>query len=1061
MTMSGALTSGQAKDYFEQEYSVGDYYKDDGEKGKGEWIGTGCKSLGLTGEVSEEKFNKLLEGKHPESGELKIGDGSKEHRAGYDCTFSAPKSVSIMALVGGDKRIIEAHKEAVNVAMREIEKYVQTRDQKGSVEFSSNFVVAQFHHDTSRTLDPQLHTHNVVLNWTKRDDGQWRAVEPRELFRSQQYATAIYRSELAKSLREMGYELKTGRRGAFEIDGVSQDAIKGFSKRREEIKAELAKRGVSGAEAAERVTRATRDTKQKGIDPKELIERWKTESKSFNLDVESVKRSSIEKPLDMRIRVESADHVHRSVEKSIQHLSERSTVFDDRQIAIASLNSKVGQATLDQVKHGMQSMNGVVETKYSSKVLKSFTTQEAIDTENRMINIINSAKGTEQPILAEWRATKNLSEDQQRVATMVLGTRDRIVGVQGLAGTGKTYTMEEIRVQAESAGFDVKGFAPTTGASKLLAEAGIESRTIASLIERSPDEHGDKKLWIVDEAGMVDNRQMAELLERAEAEKARVILVGDVKQHAAVNAGDPFRLLQEKGMQTESLTQIRRQKDPELREIVSIAANGRSDIAMSKLIERGNVEEIENKQQRHEAIAKDFMKAPERTLVTVPSNQERRELNAQIRGELKASGIVKEDGYKTEIYINQNLTKAEKSLASSYEEGDRLTYRGSKEKGIEPGASAEVIGTDREKNQISVRFENGKEMTYDPSKSHEPRGEVWKVESREFAEGDRIQFKAPLRDRDIPNGTLATIGKVDANGQAQIKLEDGRNVHIDFKKDRAVEHAYAVTSHSSQGKTIDRVIVGVDVNQSKELINSRQAYVSISRAREEIRVYTNSKEDLAKAVGEWKGKYSAVESVAQNRTVDKTEAVSVSISGNHGKSGEITEQKAPRTTPTQEMTALRIEVKKLEGDMQKALEKHGFKEGREEIRNDYQRRIGTIEDRMYELRHGPRSDLGKQTQFGSLEPKLHSIHRNLQALDAKHPELGVKSPFSGGKSAAADMLKGQAMGKVKEFVRELRSVPVEKAARETEVLQKIKMAINQLNVKTQVIRLAKKAFTVT
>src|SRR5437660_6034317 len=281
LTISKPLSSSQAQAYHKQEFAnAQDNYYTEGERVRGEWHGQLAAQWGLQGEVKEEYFQRLANGEHPLTGEALVkhrstlhyvnGQGEKvktmEHRAGWDATFSAPKSVSITALVGGDERVRIAHRESVNIALNELEKYVQARIGGNHVpETTGKWAAAKFEHDSSRPVNgyaaPQLHTHVVLFNLTERSNGETRALQPRELYRSQQYATAVYRSELALRLRELGYEIERSATGAPEIKGYSHEYLEASSPRRQQINDYLEEQGKNGAASAQIAAHRTRDDK--------------------------------------------------------------------------------------------------------------------------------------------------------------------------------------------------------------------------------------------------------------------------------------------------------------------------------------------------------------------------------------------------------------------------------------------------------------------------------------------------------------------------------------------------------------------------------------------------------------------------------------------------------------------------------------------------------------------------------------------------------------------------------------------------------------------------------
>src|SRR5580658_7155283 len=365
LTISKSLSAGQARTYHSREFTSEkqNYWSRD-QQAHSEWQGRLAQEWGLHGEVGSEHFARLSEGQHPESGaqlvkhqpartyENEYGKEitSIEHRAGWDATFSAPKSVSLTALVGGDERVRQAHRESVRVALGELERYTQARI--GNVhapETTSRFVAATFEHDTARPVDgyaaPQLHTHAVAFNVTERDNGQTRALQERSLFQSQQYATTVYRSELAMKLQGLGYEIERGKHGQPEIKGYSQEYLEASSPRRVQIKEHLQEIGRDGAGAAQVAAHRTRDRKEL-LSPEEVLQRHRELAARFGHQADRV----VAKAHEQHHEVQPEKTAQQSVTYSRNHVFERSAVQDERAILQAAIDRSMGQASYSKVR---------------------------------------------------------------------------------------------------------------------------------------------------------------------------------------------------------------------------------------------------------------------------------------------------------------------------------------------------------------------------------------------------------------------------------------------------------------------------------------------------------------------------------------------------------------------------------------------------------------------------------------------------------------------------------------------------------------------------------------
>ena len=438
----------------------------------------------------------------------------------------------------------------------------------------------------------------------------------------------------------------------------------------------------------------------------------------------------------------------------------------------------------------------------------------------------------------------------QRVAIEdVLTSSDRIHGLQGLAGTGKTTVLSSIREGAEHSGYVVEGFAPTSRAAAQLRESGISATTLQSFLTRGGEGKGTpdpdrKHLYMLDESSLASTKQMRAFLDNI-GPQDRVLVIGDTRQHQGVDAGRPFEQMQDAGMRTSRLDQIMRQRDPELLKAVQHLAKGETVEGVRMLGEQGRITELANTKERIEAIAKDYAGRPENTIIVSPDNRSRQLINQAVRVELRASGTLANDSQEFRTLTHRSdMTGADREWAARYQPGDVLKYTtGSKAQGIERDSSARVISTNARDNTITVERTDGQSVTYDPRRLKGVN--VYKEAPREFATGDRIQFTAKDKDLGVSNRDLGTITKLEP-GQITVRLDgkDERTVSFDPGKMQHFDHGYAVTSHVSQGLTEGRVIANIDTESSRSLINTRLAYVAVSRASDDARIYTNNAETL-------------------------------------------------------------------------------------------------------------------------------------------------------------------------------------------------------------------------
>ena len=889
LTISKPLSAGQAQTYHQKEFTAKEqnYWSQRGIIA-GEWQGQLAGQFGLAGIVSAEDFAKLSQGQHPQTGEQLVrqrasyeyqdADGktikTMEHRAGWDATFSAPKSVSLTALVGGDERVREAHRESVRVALDQLEHYTQARiGGNHPPETTGKFIAAKFEHDTARPVDgyvaPQLHTHAVVFNVTERDNGQPRAIQPQSLFASQQFATAIYQSELTYKLRQFGYEITTGRSGAPEIKGYTQEYLDASSPRSQQIREYLERTGRSGKEAAEIAAHSTRDRKEIHS-PGEVMAAHRKLAADFGHQAEAVVRAARERSQHQEKPVNSFERVRESLTFSRDKNFEREAVVDERALIRDGLRRGMGEITHTQVRANLEARLASGEFQVVERPQgvpgRQFTTAKTIEAEHEILRRMREGQNHVEPVLSRPHAIAvadqhpHLNRAQKSVVEDVLSSPDRIQGIQGFAGAGKTTTLTVIRSAAERQGYQVEGFAPTSRAARQLNESGIEAGTLQSFLARSanPDLPEQKHFYLVDESSLASTNQIREFLSRLGPDD-RVLLIGDIRQHQGVEAGRPFEQLQEAGMHTAKLDEIVRQQDPALKSAVEMLATGQVSAALDALQQQGRVKEIPNREERVRAIAKTYVESPENTLIVSPDNASRRQLNVAVRQELKAIGTVAPEDHTFRVLVQrQDMTGAERSWASHYEIDDVVRYtRGSKAIGIEAAAYASVVAINPAANQLTVEKANKELATYDPRRL--TGVSVYREIDRQFSVGDRVQFTAPDKSLGVANRDLAVIESIAPDGQITARLDNNRQIEFNARDHRHFDHGYAVTSHSSQGLTAERVLVHADTSVHPDLLNSRFGYVSISRASHEATLFTDDMAKLGPQLGADVSKTSALE----------------------------------------------------------------------------------------------------------------------------------------------------------------------------------------------------------
>lgn len=865
LTLAKVVSAESAASYYE---GSDDYYCEDGQAPSA-WWGAGAEALGLRGEVDSADFRALLNGRLPDGAEMHRGGEGRT--AGLDLTFSAPKSLSMQVLIGGSKELLDAHQQAVSHALRymqsELAAYRSTHDGETVTMRSQNVVAARFEHDLSRELDPQVHTHCVLLNLTQRPDGQWRTLDAHPLYEQQKLLGVFYRAELARRVQELGYRIRrTHQDGRFELAHITREQVEAFSTRSRAIDAALAAKGESRATASAEMREiaglSTRRAKDPSVRRVELRETWCAKAAALGVNWEP----DLQFPASRR-DAEVEAHARQAVDFAVAHLTERSAIVSRLAITQEALAHGTGSLGLDDVRADIDrrmasgeliaSANGRRLTTPGAQALerallcieqrgrKLLATAIWEPQQGRLFDP-SDAGSTSAPSLGE-----HLTVGQRQAAELVLSTRNRIVGVQGLAGTGKTAMLRTVSENL-GVGFHAIGLAPSAAAARELSAAGFEAMTIAGFLA-SGRRLDDRTVVVVEEAGMVSLRDMHGLLSKVEEAGARAVLVGDTGQLKAVEAGVPFRQLQEQGMAMVRMADILRQQNEALRAAVADAAEGKVKESLTKLA--ATVAEVPHATERYERIAKDYASRPPeerlQTLAVAGTNRARQAINERVRQQLGLAGT----GVSVTVLEGRDLTRAQVQSSLSYAPGDIVeVLRHYESIGLRRGDTAEVVKT--LPGCITLRRQDGQLVQWRPTAM--PNVTVHRAGHREVAVGDRIRFMANDYSLGVVNGQAGTVESIDIAAR-ELKVDIGveRKLTLDMDRPLRVDHAYCTTVHAAQGQTCDRVLLDADV--SGAMANQSLYYVAISRARHGVTLYTDDKELLPRAMSRLDIKHAALD----------------------------------------------------------------------------------------------------------------------------------------------------------------------------------------------------------
>lgn len=862
---------------------------------EGAWYGSGASSLGLEGAVDRDAFKEILEGNLPNGETLgRIVNGDRQHTPGWDLTFSAPKSVTLLAEVGDDERLFAAHDSAVKAALNWVEKEAaatRTKSLFGGIrrENTGNLVVALFQHDTNRNQDPQLHTHAVVANATLRGDGKWRSLDSKPLFDHKMAAGNVYRAALAAQIEKLGYTTeKTAADGQFEIKGVSQVAIDTFSTRRQEIVESMEKRGLEGAEAAAKAALRTRSTKAT-VDREALAYGWKERGKEIQFEPAALVNEARALAETEHYSSDTPEPANKRdyLKEAVSRLSQNEAAFSHAKLIQWTLAAGMGNLTVSGAEALIKNAaEKGTHSLYAADIggQKSWTTTKASQQEQAIAAAVSAGRSAVEPMVKQAAAksylqTTMMNSGQQSAALMIATTKDRFTSVVGRPGTGKSFMLGTAYKMAAGAGYEMVGMASTSETARdLSGTTDMPALTIASHIQKvqrelrgldqlnAAEKHArldsySKQVWVVEEASQVNNADMQKLTGLVERLNARMVLVGDPQQLAAIDAGKPMVRMLDQGIKRVEMDEIRRQSDERHIQAVRAAIDGDTMKAMDHL--KSETLEVKDRDLRLKQIVKAWQtlgNARGGALVLTSTNATKNDLNAAMRDVLRSEGVIKQ-----EIAAEQLQTvfsnNADRKAAEHYKVNDAVRFsRDFKSLGVAKDEYWRVTGRDARQNQVTLK-RGDREITWNPRQAagSNDKSSLYRPRETSLATGEKITWTRIDKELGLTNGQQLTVISSEPSKMV-LSTEDGRRITLDPRKDSAKhwDHGYATTVYKSQGKTAQTVLVNAD-SADKRLFSQKAFLVAISRQKDAIAVYTDDKAEFTKAV--------------QNNLGDKTSAL--------------------------------------------------------------------------------------------------------------------------------------------------------------------------------------------
>ena len=840
--------------YFDEGLSKSDYYAKD-DKTIGKWGGKAAKELGLEGEVTREDFAKLAYNINPLDDQQLTPRNNSERRVGYDFTFSVPKSVSIVHSITGDKEIEGAFNTAVQATMLQIEKDTETRVRiNGAFENrnTGNMVWGSFTHSESRPVggipDPHLHQHVFVFNTTyDKVEKRWKAADIGEIKATAPYFQAMFHSNLASELQKVGYQVERNARD-FEFKGFERSLIEKYSRRTIEIEKVAKELGVTYDKDRAELGAKTRASKRVGFSMQELRMQWKSRLAEKEIGLVFGAKGSGDSTEG------NAKQTATFLERAISHNLERKSVATKKEILQEALVTGIGQTNFEKL-HKYFEKAGLTKG-HDIFGREVFTSKEALEEERKLKDTVRSGRGQFEQL--HWNYTprnEKLTAEQKGAVSHVLTSRDMVTIIAGRAGTGKTWSIKEIKAATNAVGVPFKAFAPSSTASReVQREEGFEgATTIAELVKSKKHQRGVEGglIWL-DEAGLVGNKTMNQVLEIAKEQKARVLLSGDIRQHSSVERGNALQIIQSfGGIKPHYLTNIKRQQQSDYKQAVSAISNGEVLKGIDSLDKMGAIKEHGSSIDTVNAAAKDYVdstKGNNNVLLVATTHAQGKNATDMIRNSLKEAGKLSEDEKSFTVQQDLSFTEAQKQEVLNYAPGMAVQFHQNVKGGFKRGAKYDVVGV--KDNAVLLKSEGSPGIASPqvalPIASAQAFS-VYRKEQIDVAVGDKLRITQngfSANKKRLNNGNILTVTGFDQEGNI-MGIRGKTKVTLD-KGYRNLTHGYYTTSPASQGKTANKVIILQD-SSSGRAASKEQFYVSASRGKFEIAIHTDDKTALRRS----------------------------------------------------------------------------------------------------------------------------------------------------------------------------------------------------------------------
>jgi conjugative relaxase-like TrwC/TraI family protein len=862
--MVASLSKAMNASTLEQYHSKDNYYSQGEGLQNSQWQGSFAAHQGLEGSIHKADWQQACNGNDPQGNELRRKQ--QNSRSGWDITLSAPKSASLKALIDQDDRVLEAHRKAVHSTVQYIEQnciYAQVKDQ-GQLkrEQTQKGQFALFEHDDNRKQEPQLHTHIVILNQTLCQDGKTRTLDSRELFIQKKTIGAYYDHTFAHHLKEQGFETEWTAAHTFEIKGYQKDQLEAFSGRRQQIREHLAAQNIKLEHATAQQkeiacleSRPIKLNKNEPIDREIQQTRWQEESDRLGI--------THPQPIQTLNRLYELEahpgSLNETINASIESATAYKVALTRQELLREALAHTQEHYNPSEIEPALDNHPTLIATQDGR-----LTTQQTLEREQFILKTANATQNTQAPLstqehIIQVAQATQLNEGQTQALNHIATSPDLIALVQGNAGAGKTYMLNAFRECLDPEDrTQLRGLAPSAAAAETLeTETSIPSITLDRYLLTSNDQTPRGETLLIDEAGMISSQQMERLIRKAQATEGRIILVGDTQQLNSIEAGAPFRLLQERSkLKTVTLSENLRQKTPHLFIAANLAAEQQTNEALETLDRHQSIQEIPDLDQRNQSVAQQYLarepKEQARTLILCDINQDRQAITNQIRANYIANGTLGETARTIQILYPKKLDTQALTQAYSYQKGDviRFTRRNTPF----PDAYYRVAEVQAQSLILKDRTGQLKEMLLSEYKERE----VYQCQSLEIRTGDRLRFTRNQRTRNQTNGQPYTIEALNPDNTIEIRTK-GQRYTVTANQLLHSDYAYCRTVYSAQGWTSAEAIWAPGQNPGRE-----QTYVALTRAKESLQILTLNRAALG---------LSAQMTQAQENAMDLVEAI--------------------------------------------------------------------------------------------------------------------------------------------------------------------------------------------